>query len=254
LRQEPETDGVAWNAYVHATIAFIDRDLSKLKDYRELVARSKTQVNLQAVDNLIKFFDNRYAIAYAGPINSGDALVDFLVWGTFVRIDPEAYPSALRTEVEHHLRRAVVFVSNRDRALTTEGESVRAAALNYERLLAVFAVDDAAATLAHAYVDSLQPCSDWKGLHECPERQARFADEYQAAHPDGPFSIYLPLLAAHRWLCTAEAYENEMQADAAERSRRFYQEKLEIARESSTLLIRAAAQSLAERNRCFAPR
>lgn len=31
------------------------------------------------------------------------------------------------------------------------------------------------------------------------------AAEYRAAHPDGPFSQFLPLLEAHRWLCAASA-------------------------------------------------
>jgi hypothetical protein len=66
FRAEPETDGFPWNDYVHATIAFVDRDLDKLKLHRERIAATDTKMNLTVVDNLIQFFNASYMVAYTG--------------------------------------------------------------------------------------------------------------------------------------------------------------------------------------------
>ena len=129
-----------------------------------------------------------------------------LVWGIHMSIDPAAYPQALRTEVELHLRRAKAYVSKRAVPPFPEGEMIQSAQVNYERRLAAVSDDSRAPQLAVAYIDGLRPCYEWEGFHHCPEREAEFADEYLAANPDGPFSTSLPLLAAHRRLCAAEAY------------------------------------------------
>ncbi len=115
---------------------------------------------------------------------------------------------------------------------------IQAAQVNYERRLVAIWDDPRAQELAVAYVDGVRPCYEWEGFHHCPEREAEFADQYQAANPDGPFSAYLPLLAAHRWLCTAEAYDYEQAPEDAERSRREYKQRLSTAQKSSVLLIR----------------
>src|SRR6185295_7214700 len=112
------------------------------------------------------------------------------------------------------------------RPAIAEGGMVLEAQVTYERKLAAISNEPVAAALAVAYVKDLRPCYEWEGFHDCPEREARFADEYQASHPGGPFSGYLPLLAAHRWLCTAEAYEYEKRPSDAERSLRLYRERL----------------------------
>jgi len=78
--------------------------------------------------------------------------------------------------------------------------------------------------------------------------------KYQAANPNGPFSNYLSLLTAHRWICAAEAYDYEGKAEDAERSRQVYEQKLSIARQSKVLLIRTAAERLAVRGRCHSPK
>lgn len=127
---------------------------------------------------------------------------------------------------------------------------VQFAQVNYERRLVAVTNDPRAPALAAEYVDSLRPCYEWEGFHDCPEREAEFADEYQAAHPNGPFSTYLPLLAAHRWLCAAERYEYEKNPTEAARSRRNYQERVSAAQKSRALLIRTAAERLAGRERC----
>ena len=124
--------------------------------------------------------------------NPADALLDVLVWGIHMSIDPAAYPPALRTEVELHLRRAKAYVSKRAVPPFPEGEMIQSAQVNYERRLVAVSDDPRAQELAVAYVDGLRPCYEWEGFHHCPEREAEFADQYQAANPDGPFSAYLP--------------------------------------------------------------
>jgi hypothetical protein len=160
----------------------------------------------------------------------------------------------LRIEVEQHLRRAKAYRSNRAEPSEPEAQMVYCAQINYERRLVAVSKNPSAPALAVAYVKRLRPCYEWEGYHDCPEREALFADEYQAAHPKGPFSDYLPLLAAHRWLCSAEAYDFEGQPADADRCRRMYEQRLSAARVSRVLLIRAAAERLAARGKCFASR
>jgi hypothetical protein len=183
--------------------------------------------------------------------NPADAVLDVLVWGTHIPIDPDAYDAALRVEIQKYLRRAMAYRSNKPVPSGGEAEMVYAAQINYERKLAALSDDPRAADMARAYVQSLRPCYEWEGFHDCPEREARFADDYSATQPNSPFSEYLPLLAAHRWLCTAEAYDYERQAAEAERSRRAYEARLEIALRTKDLLLRTAAQRLAARRRCL---
>jgi len=181
-----------------------------------------------------------------------DGVLDVLVWGTHMSIDPAAYSQPVRAAVEQHLRRAMAYVSKRPVPPYPEGEMVQNAQVTYERRLVAVSDDPRAPALASAYVDSLRPCYEWEGFHDCPEREAEFADEYQAAHPGGPFSTYLPLLAAHRWLCAAEGYDYEKDPTEAARSRRNYQQRVSTAQKSRVLLIRTAAERLAARGRCHA--
>lgn len=190
------------------------------------------------------------ALAAQPPAHPADALLDVLVWGTHMSIDPAAYPPALRQEVERHLRRSTAHVSMRPASTGGVWELVQFAQVNYERRLVAVSDDREAPALAAAYVDNLRPCYEWEGFHDCPAREAEFADEYQAAHPNGPFSEYLPLLAAHRWLCAAEGYDYEKEPTEAARSRRMYQQRVSTATKSSVLLIRTAAERLAARGQC----
>jgi hypothetical protein len=184
--------------------------------------------------------------------NPADAVLDVLVWGTHMSIDPAAYSPPLRQEVERYLRRAMAYVSKRPIPADPESGMVQFARAGYERRLAAISNDPGGPALAAAYVDSLRPCYEWEGYHDCPEREAEFADGYQAAHPNGPFSAYLPLLSAHRWLCAAEGYDYEKAPTEAARSRRNYQHRVSTAQKSSVLLIRTAAERLAARGRCHA--
>ena len=68
--------------------------------------------------------------------------------------------------------------------------------------------------------------------------------------PNGPFSQYLPLLEAHRWLCAAEGYDSEKSPVEAARTRQSYLQALSVARRSTSLLVRTAAVELGTRARC----
>jgi hypothetical protein len=183
----------------------------------------------------------------------GDAVLDMLVFGIHISIDPAQYEPALRREIEQFLRRASAYNSARPAPSALDVRMVHAAQVSYETRLAAVSEDSRAPALAASYVTRLRPCYEWEGLSGCPEREAQFADQYQAANPNSPFRDYLSLLAAHRRLCAAEGFDEERKPVDADHSRRLYQERLAVARRSSVFLIRTAADRLAARGRCFPP-
>jgi hypothetical protein len=184
------------------------------------------------------------------PKNPADAILDVLVFGLHMPVDPADYDGPLRDELEQFLQRAGAYVSRRMPA-TPWLEMYYSAQVSYETRLTAHSVDPRAAELAQSYVTRLRPCYEWEGFHDCPERDAQFADQYQMERPTSPFREYLPLLSAHRWLCAAEAYDSEKSPADAARSRRLYEQRLIPARQSRVLLIRTAAERLAERGRCL---
>jgi hypothetical protein len=132
-------------------------------------------------------------------------------------------------------------------------EMVHEAEVNYEVRLAAISDRSDSPQLAVEYVDGLRPCYEWEGMSDCPESEALFAEKYQAAHPAGPFSGYLPLLAAHRWLCVAEVFDTELRPNDATRVRNSSQKWLQIAVQSPLRLVRVAAEQLSRRGRCHSP-
>lgn len=66
--EEPLELPLRWNAYVHATIAFLDKDINRLRECREEILEGPTfhgeKANLDVVDSLIKHFDEPYSKAY----------------------------------------------------------------------------------------------------------------------------------------------------------------------------------------------
>ena len=68
--KEPPNHPVRWNAYVNATIAFLEKDKEKLMECREEIAKGpkfKGKIpNLEVVDKFIKYFDEPYSVAYKG--------------------------------------------------------------------------------------------------------------------------------------------------------------------------------------------
>ena len=131
---------------------------------------------------------------------------------------------------------------------------VYAAREGYEKKLVAAASASGSERLAQQYVDELRPCYEWEGFHDCPEREARFAEEHLAKNPNSPFAEFLPLLIAHRWVCTAEGYEREERPQDAVRARQSAEAPLAAALKTQSLLIRTAAQEQQARGRCFAAR
>ena len=71
--EEPPDLPLRWNAYVRATIAFLNKDTKRLKECREEIAAGPTfqgeKANLDVVDRLIDNFDKPYSEAYGGRRN-----------------------------------------------------------------------------------------------------------------------------------------------------------------------------------------
>ncbi len=188
-------------------------------------------------------------------VNASDALVDVMVFGAYVEIDSRVYSPSVRAALERHLQRSKAYRPRR----ATEADAgdmrmVYESNVEHERELAAVSDDPRAPALAKAYVASLKPCYEWEGYHDCPEREAVFASQYLIDHPVGPFSKFLPLLVAHRWLCAAEAFDYEKQPDGAARSRRAYELSIATARRSTDLLVRTAAVGLMARGLCYSRR
>jgi hypothetical protein len=72
---EPEDSAIRWNAYVRATIAFLEKDREELMRMRDEIADGpKLQgaiPNLDVVNRLIAHFDSPYSVAYRGRNKSG---------------------------------------------------------------------------------------------------------------------------------------------------------------------------------------
>lgn len=184
-----------------------------------------------------------------------DALLDLLLFPVAPPIDLNAYPPDLRVELQRYLQRYKAYRSKRHRPVMPglgrgEDDMIYSAWTDFERRLAAVSADPSAPALAEAYVTQMKPCYEWEGGGECPEREAKFAAAYQEAQPRGPFNDYLPFLAAHRWLCAAEGYESEAQPERAAQSRKAYEQTTPAARQSKSLLMRFAAERLAQRKSC----
>jgi hypothetical protein len=178
------------------------------------------------------------------------AILDVLVFGIHLSVEPSEYSSEVRGELEAYLRRAREHTSARPRPASGELQMVHGAQVNYERLLVAIAASPVGHKVAAEYVEALRPCYEWEGYADCPERDARFADKYLAGNPGNPFTEYLPLLSAHRWLCAAEGYDYVKVSQEAARSRRNYEQRLAVALKSQGLLIRTAAAELSKRGKC----
>ena len=194
---------------------------------------------------------------------SGDAqsqtykLLDVVVFGAYLPVDMSTYSPEVRALLEQHVRRSQAYRPRPRPAKDPkfpEMNMVYGAREDYERRMFAIAAGPGIERLAQQYVDDLRPCYEWEGLHDCPEEEAKFAEQYLAKNPRSPFREFLPLLAANRWLCAAAGYELEQQSPEAARSRRASEAPLAVALKSQSLLIRTAAQELKERGRCNADR
>lgn len=180
-------------------------------------------------------------------------LLDVILFYANAPSEVRRFPSEVREELKGYLQRARHYRPRaRPPRLGSEMKMVYAAREGYEAKLVAAAATPGVERLAQEYVDHLRPCYEWEGFHDCPEREAIFAEQYLAGHAATPFAEVLRLLAAHRWICTAEAYEYEQQLASAARARRAYQQALEKAMHSESRLMRAAAEELKASDRCFA--
>ena len=179
------------------------------------------------------------------------SLVDALVFGDYLSIDITPYAADVRLQIQQYQSRFATYQSKRVKPIgSSELIMGYNALVRYEGRLVAVSVAAGVDALAVAYVTDLAPCYEWEGFHDCPEREAMFAATYQAAHLNGPFSQYLPLLEAHRWSCAAEGYDSEKSPVEAARTRQSYAQALAVARGSTSLLIRTAAVELGTRARC----
>jgi len=186
--------------------------------------------------------------------NTQRGVLDVVVFYADAPRDIDRYPLQVRQELQRFLERARAY-RPRPRAarLGSEMRMVYAAREGYEAKLAASATTAGVARLAQAYVDALRPCYEWEGFHDCPEREAVFAEQHLRDRPDTPFRDLLRVLAAHRWLCTAEGYEYEQKPTEALRARRAYEEALMIVTaDSRSALMTTAARELKASGRCHA--
>jgi hypothetical protein len=180
-------------------------------------------------------------------------LLDVIVFYADAPSDVGRFPSEVREELKRYLQRVRDYRPRvRPPRLGSEMTMVYSAREGYEAKLVAAAATSDVERLAQEYVDKLQPCYEWEGFHDCPEREAVFAEQYLAGHPATPFAEVLRLLVAHRWLCAAEAFEYEQQPANAARARGAYQQAIEQATHSESRLMRAAAEELKASDRCFA--
>ena len=162
------------------------------------------------------------------------------------------FPRDFREDLErYHQRLRAYRPRPRPPQLGSEMTMVYAAREGYERKLVAASTRSGVEQLAQEYVDTLRPCYEWEGFHECPEREAIFAERYLIDHPDTAFAGFLRVLAAHRWLCAAEAYQYARQPGSAEHARHEYQRALAIAVKVESPLMRVAADELQSSGRCY---
>jgi hypothetical protein len=104
---------------------------------------------------------------------AGYSLLDALVWGADMKIDVTAYPPDVRAQIEQLRQRSETYRSKRSKPTgSSELAMVYEAQVRYERRLIAVSTSPGADPLAVAYVNELQPCYEWEGFHDCPEREA----------------------------------------------------------------------------------
>ena len=180
-------------------------------------------------------------------------VLDVVVFYADAPKDLDRYPAQVREELRQFMDRARAYRPRpRPARVGSERQMDYNAREGYEGKLAAAASVASASRLAQQYVDALRPCYEWEGFHDCPEREAVFAEQHLRDRPDTPFRDVLRLLTAHRWLCTSEAYEYEKKPAEARRARASYEEALKLASASRSLLMTVAAGELETSGRCYA--
>ena len=89
------------------------------------------------------------------------------------------FPRDVREDLERYRQRLRAYRPRpRPPQLGSEMTMVYAAREGYERKLVAASTRSGVEQLAQEYVDTLRPCYEWEGFHECPEREAIFAERY----------------------------------------------------------------------------
>ena len=181
-------------------------------------------------------------------------VLDAVVFYAGLPRDLDRYPLPVRQELQRFVERARAYrPRSRPAGLGSEMQMVYAAREGYEAKLVAAAAVAGAPRLAQQYVDALRPCYEWEGFHDCPEREALFAEQHLRDRPETPFRDLLRVLAAHRWLCAADANDYERKPAEALRARRAYEDALKTATvESRSALMATAASELNASGRCYA--
>lgn len=188
-------------------------------------------------------------LAQGGPATR--SVLDAIVFYADPPSDVAQLPRDVLEDLERYRQRLRAYRPRlRPPQLGSEMRMVYAAREGYERKLVAASSTSGIEKLAQEYVDALRPCYEWEALPDCPEREAIFAERYLADHPDTPFAGFLRVLAAHRWLCTAEAYEYARQPGSAAHARHEYQRTLAIAVNTESPLMRIAAEELKSSGHC----
>lgn len=194
--------------------------------------------------------------------DAADRLLKTVVFNGCDVPDAAPLPADVRARAREYVQRCSAFrpmVPSIPGLRAGERMMTDTARHNYERRLWNVARVPGAAALAAAYVQALHPCYEWEGYHDCPEHEAVFAETYLVAHSSSPFAEYLPLLAAHRWRCAADAYEYEagthvppqVGSVGLNEARRRGEADLAKALRSSDPLVRFAAETLQHSGTCF---
>jgi hypothetical protein len=193
-----------------------------------------------------------FAAAGASGQDTPRGVVDVIVFYADPPRDVQRYAPEVQRELQRFVERVRAYrPRSRPAGLGSVMRMVYAAREGYEAKLVAAATAEGTDHAAQAYVDALRPCYEWEGFHDCPEREALFAEQYLLDHPQSPFRDFLRLLAAHRWLCTAEAYDYEQKPAQASHARRAYENALRIAAvDSRSPLMTTAAGELKARGRC----
>ncbi len=181
-------------------------------------------------------------------------VLDVIVFYADAPRDVERYPLQVRRELQRFLARARAYRRGHgrpgsDRKCRWCMRPAKVAKPSWWRQLP----PQARLVSRSKYVDALRPCYEWEGFHDCPEREALFAEQHLRDRPDSPFRELLRVLAAHRWLCAAEGYEYEQKPTEALRAMRAYEEALKAATgDSRSALMTTAANELKASGRCHA--
>lgn len=122
----------------------------------------------------------------------------------------------------------------------------------WRQMLTAVAADRQASERASRYVAAWRPCYESEGFHDCPKRDAEIADGYRVS-VSSPLREFLTLLAAHRWLCAAEAYTFEENLAFAADARRTFRARVSEAVKARSPMLRRAASRLRDRATCFPP-